>query len=345
MAPKMPKSKKFKKSKSKPRSKAKAPYKRRAPAKRRVASKAKLYQNISGAVNTSMVKMVHAPKGVTRAIKKVGSPNVFSNNFGFVQSSALGLQNYLSIEHGSMGDIQALRANIASTGSDSGVRFVLESYISEMTFTNASNASIEFELYDVVPKRDIIGVSNYNAPSGSVLAIPGTPDQYWEAGSRINGNQLVTPVPPSKIPSAVPSDSQLFRDYFYVKRKTSVILTQGGIHRHVVTNKMNFLVDDSMILLDQRERRGLKGLTTYTMLVQRGLPATVTQPTMAPQAVLPISQLAFVATRRFKYTFVQDNSNGLYPSNNLLTTLATGSSGPNVLSLGSGLIAPVALTA
>jgi hypothetical protein len=347
--------KKFRKPKNKPfkstvaKTKLKSKGRRKVVAKRRLGSKGKLYQNLAGIVNTSAVSMTHRAKGITRAIKKVGAPNVYSWNRSLPLSSDLGLQNYYSIQHSGNSDLNYIRTKIASTGGDAGARYVLENYQAEITLTNTGNASVEFELYDIVPKRDIVGSYSYNTPGGGVLTFNGTPDKFWENGSRLNANMSAEStflVPPSKLIGASPMDSQLFRDYFIVKKRTRVILTQGGTHRHEVLVKQNFLVDDALIKMQNANTAGLHGCVSYTMVVQKGLAATYTAagPPAALGVVLPPTQLAMVLCQRWKYTFVQDNSNNIYPASSLAQTFAEGDTKPQIVNIGSGGIGELAFS-
>lgn len=137
---------------------------------------------------------------------------------------------------------------------------------------------------------------------------------------------------------ASPFDSQLFKDYFKVAKRTKVMLSQGASHRHFIHLKPNKVILDSEVKTQTGGTIGaLAGLTMFTMVVVQGLPQTLGDG--SNQATISGGELAVVQQQRYKYTWSQDISvTGTYNDN--LATPATTS----LINIGSGAIDTFAKT-
>ena len=284
----------------------------------------KRYQSLNGVVHQSMFMLKSRPTRQVSGLQMLGSPNIRVENFAPIIVGGNGLQTAYTYFHNSIYQLQRLRSNVPNVTSSAGARFVLEDYQSEITLSNTTTASVELELYDIVLKRDLLASAIYTTATSPplVYTINGTPSDYWDQGSLLNANLPPTTAHPypSEFLGSSPFDSQLFRDQFKVMKRTRILLTQGGSHRHFVVLKPHKLIDDSMILFSTGTARdALVGITTFTMAVVRGLPGTYLDTTL--KSTSNEVQVASVQSQRWKYTYVQDTQNNLYSTNNLTPTL------------------------
>jgi len=135
--------------------------------------------------------------------------------------------------------------------------------------TNNSNVPIEVDIYDLTIKKDILTSLTFNANSQAYTVLP-YPEQYWAEGSNAQAGYAGNTYPAqANFLGSLPQDSRLFLDYFTVSKKTIVQLPMSGTHRHQVNVKAGKLLDD---YLANSTTSGIKGLTTYVMIVVRGFP-------------------------------------------------------------------------
>ena len=203
--------------------------------------------------------------------------------------------------------------------------------------TNTSTAPVQVELYDIYVKRDL--------PASYVYSIPGTsevfplypdPARYWQVGaansSGTPAGNLGGPADPSLHYGASPFDSQLFKEYFGVSKRTIVMLPQGAVHRHVSLQKPSYLVTDAMSVSNVA---AVTGLAHFTMYVIKGFPSSGKDSADPPisHTSTTIPQVSFVQSRRYKYTWCSDATQTLQNENKLY-----GNSGwePENINIGSG---------
>jgi len=314
--------------------KAKGRMRRKGFQPKRRGAAVKRYQSVNGVVNQSMVSMLnHKATAEIKALERVGSPNTFLSNYGVMINASPGVQNSYSFAHLSQLQLQRIRNQIPPASSSAPSRFILETYQSELVMTNTSTATVEIELYDITLKRDLAHESTYTTTGvGYTYPLSAQPGSYWAVGSLAAANlQYSSPLGqwPSNQISGSPFDSQLFRDYFVVKKRTRVLLTQGGSHRHFVMVKLNKLIDDALI---QNEGvAAYAAISGFTMVVAKGLPNTHT--TTPIEATTNAVQLACIQSQRLKYSYVLDNANNLYQIVGIPQPTST-----QVLNIGSGQV-------
>jgi len=287
--------------------------------------------------STFMPTSVRTSPSVVRGIKMIGSPNIYMNQNSFNLSTAPGLQAAWSAAHMAVPLLQVVRNDITDiTASPAGglpIRYVVESYQSLLTMTNSSNTPIEVDIYDLTLKRDLSQTGTYTTSLGTYQLTP-APDALWSTGVRLGAGQQPFPNPTevSQVIGSSPFDSQLFRDFFHVKKRTMVSLPQGAVHRHQVLAKPSYLVQDSF--LQNSVANGILGLTGFTMFVVRGYPSTGTeqQEPPVPFTTTTPASLSIVQTIRVKYSWSQDFSNSIYWKNNLPAFQ------PPILNIGSGAV-------
>lgn len=319
---------------SKPRSSLKKPsaaYRRRRP------QKIKRFQSVNGVLNQSTCVVKRRPTPQVLAMERIGMPNIKLGSLAQTFLVDPGLQYNLSISHMSQQQLASIRQLVPPQAAPLASRYVLESWQSEMVFTNTTSASVEMEFYDICLKRDTFA-GNYTTNTTVPVTYPiniGSPSEYWRAGALMNANLADTttqPLTPSNFMGSSPFDSQLFRDYFKVLKRTRVLLTQGGSHRHFVIFHPNACIDDSLI--NNVNKPGLQGLSMWTLVVAKGLPQTLgTGASVPPAVTLSLAQLAVAISYRAKYTWVQDNSNSLFAGTSLAQPTNTA-----VFNIGSGAV-------
>jgi len=321
------------------RKRAAAPARRGFHPKRKYHKKAvKKYTSVNGVVNTSYATMQnHKPTSQIKNLERVGEPQVQIRNFANVIAGQTGLQNYYDFVHLGNAQLSQIRNNLPSSANNAGARFVLESYMTEILVTNTTTASCELEFYDVIPTRDIAAATTYATPTATTYLLDPLPTSYWETGVLVNANLLPSTSPanqPSRLLGGTPFDSQLFRDYFKVIRRTRVLLTQGGSHRHFISLRVNALVDDALI--GNEAMSAMRGLSAFTMMVFKGMPNTTGATGLV--ASTNITQLAFTQSQRIKYSWVTNYSNNLFTNATITQPTST-----QVVNIGSGAIDPVVL--
>lgn len=299
-------------------------------------------QASGGEVTQSSWMLENPPRAsraaIIRAISLVGQSNIYMRQKPLILNAAAGFQNFKSVSHQSISDLLYIRSLISGTINQP-MRYVLQDYTSELAFTNTTNSSLEIELFDIILRRDLQSQTTYVPPSGGPFILNGDPETYWDVGVKVMSGQSPTTTPSNSLTvGALPFDSQLFRDFFKVVRRTKVMMSQGASHRHFIHLKANHIVLDSEVNL-YGNQTGRAGLTCYTLFVLKGLPQSVGVSNPGTATTSP-GQLAIVQQTRYKYTFSQDiQQNGTYDDN--LTTPATTA----VLNVGSGLVDVYATTA
>lgn len=261
-----------------------------------------------GLTSHSLFSLTRAPDARTRTRKRVGAPNFYTTNFPTQIIASEGLQAIGFQTWNSSADMNFILQRLPQAqapGVNVNRSFVLEQCHGEILFTNSSLASCYVEVYDIARRRDA-DVTKHPATANPLSA--------WSQG--ITDNQ------PSGSPStlqdlkSIPFDSQLFKDWFKVCKRTRFELSQGATHRHAVTLNPNRTIDESVVAYSDGD---MAGITMYTMWVVYGQPASVPQGD-AP-AVVTTAKIALdsVAMLRYKYTWVSDLTQTQYFQDNLNT--------------------------
>ena len=291
--------------------------------------------HVVGQMSSSNFKLGAKVTPQVKALKRVGAPNVKVTQYPYQMPVPFGFQEQFSFSLYPMSDVRAMLNTLTSVSTGS-KRMVLESAQSEVTMTNSSNASCEIEIYDLVLKHDLLVDPAFNV-NALVYPVAPNPEQYWSVGTlAAEGAAAGTTPSPSTFIGSSPFDSQLFKDYFKVKKRTKVMLPQGGTHRHNIQLKPSRLIDEFQVATSVAGVAGLQGLTQYTMITCKGVPisdVTTALPTTAS------TLLDIIQSIRYKWTWVSDTTSTGYFVDSLTTPAAVNTA---VLSLGSGLFGPVA---
>lgn len=293
----------------------------------------KKYQNLNGAVNTSVVSFNNRSSKAVKMMEKLGAPNIRLRNFSYIWGTKTGYQGCNSLPHCDIPSLQQLNSNVNNNAGVPGPnRFCLDSYKSTMEITNTTTGTVEFEIMEIVGKRDISGF-NFSKNGQTYTGGP-YPDVYWGQGAcQALGLPGSTNPPPVAFPGSTPYDTPLFKQFFKIVKRVKVILTQGGCHRHVMAYQPNKIIEQN--LLDM-SNFGIRGITRWTMIVQRGMPTIITDsgdPPASYSTLMP-SNLSIVHSQRFRYQWLLDNTTNQFQEGALQTFNAK----PNIVSLGSGVV-------
>lgn len=318
------------------RSARKPAYKKRAGGARRAPRRAALSTRVkqSGAeLSFSGAKHYHKADLQVRNLERMGAVNNIVNQLQYTLTAVEGTQvNYAF----GMFDTDQLRQIMNYSGTSGALpkRMVVEGLTNEYTISNFTNAPVEVDIYDIVLKRDVYRSYDFTTSADTYLPAP-NPQSYWNQGLNSQAGVLTTATGSSIIGTS-PTDSQLFKDWFKIVKRTTIMLPQAGAHRHIVSIKTNRLVD-TMLLGNPESVSALKEYTKFMMVNVKGLPVWHTTPTA--ETTIGSTQVGIVAVQRIKYTWVAD-----YSFNTLLNQgLFTGSAANSVIwNKGAGAIQPLA---
>lgn len=237
------------------------------------------------------------------AMKRVGAPDELVINGGsLIQPPNPGYQTYVSfpiLPQERLTELNQIAGNQSAPN-----RVLVESVLSELTFTNLSNAAAEVEMYDIICKRDVLESASISIGETAYIT-PGSVEDYIRVGVNAAAGRPADSNY-SAIVGTSPYDSQFFQTYFKVVRKQHVMLGSGASHRHQSMLKINKVINQS--LAGSSDLALIKGYTHIVLLQVRGVAGydTVTELGTPPKV-----SLNSVFTQRIKYTFVQDVNSSL----------------------------------
>jgi len=235
---------------------------------------------------------------------------------------------------------------VPGVGGNLPYRILLQSVTGNLTMANACSAPVELEIFDIVLKRDLPLALQWTQ-HGNSWTVPETyPDAMWAQGSYANNATINTGGSAfSANIAASPFDSTLFNAYFKVKKRTKVLLGQGGVHRHSVVSRVNKLLDSVMFNQNANQSMtiptsgvlGWKGVTTFCMVIQKGLPVSSAE--TASIVTSAETHVDIIQDFRLKWNYVVDNSFGVQ-NNDSLQTPAVG----QIINPGSGTATNIVAT-
>lgn len=309
--------------KAAPRRKA-AP-KRRAPARKAPSTGPSLVLGRAGQVSYTHSRHTHRASPQVRAMKLVAAPSLYSDSYGIRSPGVSGQQTSTSIANLNRNVLLAVQqraSTAAGNGSGTTVnaglsRSVILGVVEEYLFTNSTNAPVELDLYDIVLKRDL-PVNNIISTANYGYSVTAAPENYWDIGLLIQGGldpSTVLPPRPASMLSSVPTDSQLFNQFFTITRKHRVMLSAGASHKHQVDTSTKRIVDDALL----GTPAGVKGFTTYTMWCTRGMPVVMEETGLITSSSFNIN---VIRSLRIRYSWVNDVSYSSYFTTSLQTAVA-----------------------
>jgi hypothetical protein len=271
-------------------------------------------------------------------MERLGAPNNVVQQASALITASAGYQTSTSYSMFSVPQLQYLLGQVSGNLPR---RVVAESLTNEFTFTNFSNSPVEIDIYDIVPKRDIAVAYTFNTPSGLYTVSP-FPESYWAQGLAAQNNAATTTAPALNYYIGTnPTDSILFRQFFGIKKRTTVLLPISGAHRHVVNVRCQKLIDTYLAAAGNTGSAGysgVKGFTNYMMFNIKGLPAWNTgdpDPTTA-SVTTSGTQVGIVSVSRINWTYVADityatsiTAGLTHPANSFVHTFNPGSGADN----------------
>ena len=289
--------------------------KKAAPARKRQARKRvsrqpsqKSQRIISTSAGSSsskfMSKRRYARHG--KNITALGAVNKYVITRGLNISGFDGRQTLAVIgQWGSLADIANVASTVPSPAPPSGTginptRFHLKSIVASVTMTNPTSTTIEVDLYDVVCRKDApVFKTGY---FGNGVALPTT---AWSSGMLQQAIQPSLPYPAEQYLGALPTDSQLFKDYYRVLKRTSVSMAQASTHVHHVNISFERDFDRGELQVQTDYLAQVANFSHFTMAVVRGQPARdVTQSTSyAMSTTVPI--LFVLSLENYQYSWLQ----------------------------------------
>lgn len=260
------------------------------------------------------------------ANKKVETMKLIVPNKVYVNQTPMGLvvpagfQASLTDASLDIGILQTLNNKVptsVTTGMPGTNRLVVKSFSKEYHITNNTNATIELEIYDICPRKDIPGAQQFSCNS-QLYPVTDNPYSYWKAGVyAAEGGTPALPYPSDFLGSR-PSDSQFFKDFWLVKGHRKMYLPLGSGHTHTVNLAPNWLLTED--LATSNTMTSWKGLTHWVMFTARGLPVVDTAGTTVTTSSV---SLPIVSTYRANFCFVQDTRNSAYMVDSLTTPAPT----------------------
>lgn len=267
-------------------------------------------QSMSGHTSISSFKGVNR-RYVKRAnVSALGAKNVYVVNQGYEVESVPGGQAALTMGTWfSVADIYNMSLNVPQPvtqliGSpplayQQPTMFHLHSLQAQLDFCNSTSASCVVDIYDIVAKRDI---PVYNGTALNVNV--STPLVAWQNGIKNEGVVKAGDPDGEFQLGSLPTDSQLFNDYYQIKSRKTVLLAQNGLHTHHVTMTPNITSDGNLIGAQSTYLAGLRGITHYTMVVVHGQVAFANLLPENPNTVCGIL-LRSVVLERYTYSYLQ----------------------------------------
>lgn len=204
------------------------------------------------------------------AMKRVGAPDAYIWNGGFQCGTTQATQHYYgfnSVTQGHLEDIFAISGNQSAPS-----RICLENAIATLSLTNITNTSAEVDLLDIVFKRDVpndiqwanSGIT-YNVNGGSI------PEMIQQGINAASG--AAAGASAYYALGTNPWDSQVFKEYCQVVKRTRVTLASGGSHRH--TSSVNLSKVIAQTVGDSDAIANFKGYTFATLVRVAGSPAYI----------------------------------------------------------------------
>lgn len=250
-------------------------------------------------------------------ITKQSAPYFWLRSTGGLMNNDTGYQGvYTLAQFNSMADTYNIALEIPSVATilaEAPSRFCMRSVTAEVSLTNTSSQPAWVDLYDVEVHHDI--------PISTAVSVS-TPGSAWKTGASLQSTDAFPPPGAGALISAYnllgsrPTDSQLFKDYYRIKQKRTVLLQPNGLHVHHVTVSTGRQFDLHQIRTYNGIMAGLAGYTVYTMAVLRGAPVKLAEEGSASTGN-PI--VRFVVSERYQFNYIFNNGSTMAYSDVLPT--------------------------
>lgn len=275
---------------------------------------------LSGQYSDSSCTIIRRKNRQVATMQAVSAPSIDLRNEASVITPGPGNQEAVSYPTLDNLTLQRLYAQLPSPGSAAAGygarRLVVDSVQSEWLATNQTTAPVEVTFYDISLKKDLPQAWEYVQASSTYLISP-DPVDYWLEGVNIASNSAPASVDGYGITGGSPYDSQFFKDYFKIDKRTMVMLPQGGSHRHFMTFHPNTLVKEDEVGTVGNHIQvnyGLRRLNRFCMIIAKGLPCF---DTLNGAPTTTRATLSVLESTRIKFQFVLDLSSSLVYNNTL----------------------------
>jgi len=244
-----------------------------------------------------------------KAMKRVGAPDSYIVNGGFNCNVSQGTQRYYGFNSVTQGHVEDI---CQAAGNQIGLnRVCLENAVSTLSLTNITNTSAEIDIYDIVFKRDVPDAIKVTLSGGQYIAAAGDIAQMINEG--VNAARNLAPgASGSYAVGTNPWDSQIFKEYCRVVKRTRVMLASGASHRH--TSSVNLSKVISQSVAGSADMEVFKGYTFATLVRINGAAAYIPSGEEATLGTVADITCQAVYSLRIKYTFVQDVTSSLFVS-------------------------------
>jgi len=295
-------------------------------------------QGISGGL-TETAMSAGSHKRLSKGVTALGAPAHYQITAGYDIASvsalppAVGQQAPVILgQWNSVGDIENFQTQIpqiATIAGDTPTRFHMHSIKAVCTLNNPTGQTMYVDLYDIVAKRDIP-----NATATGLPYLVNLPTSAWAVSMTQQANSSL-PYAAYQQLGAVPTQGQLFNDYYKVVSKRSVVLPQNATHVHTVSLKLDKSFDKGELIIQKQYLAGWKGFTYYTMAVVRGQPC-LDEITGLTTTIEPA--MRWVVSEHYTYSWLQANG-----SVNTFSNVMPYGSGTNVkvMQLNNPTVGPV----
>lgn len=267
-------------------------------------------QGISGGI-TETALVAGSYKALRKGLSKLGAPTFYQITASGDLATATPLATApasgrqcpaVLAQWNSVSDIFGLASNvpaIVTTFAVSPTRLHIHGIKGVITMNNPTSQTMVVDLYDVCAKMDLPTVASSGAPYAVAL-----PTQAWETSMTQQSFGTALPYAASTQLGAQPTDGQLFKDYYKVVGKQSIVLPQNGSHIHTVSLKLDKNFDKGELDIQAQYLNGFKGFTYFTMAVVRGQPCYDSD---ANQTSTITPALRWVVSEHYEYSWVQAN--------------------------------------
>jgi len=269
-----------------------------------------------------------------RVLKQAGAPNAYVVNGGFNCNVSQGIQRYYGFNSLTQGHLEDI---CQTAGAQLGFnRVALENAIATLSLTNITNTAAEMDIFDIVFKRDVpdslqvvLGANTYAVTGGSI------PDMINQG---VNAARSIAPGASGSYSIGTNAwDSQIFKEYCQVLKRTRVNLASGASHRH--TSNVNLSKVISQSVAGSVNVEALKGYTFATLIRINGAASYIPSGAESTLGAPADITCQAVYSLRVKYAFVQDVASNIVVQDILgdnFTTPAATTRNP-----GSGALEPV----
>jgi len=286
-------------------------YKKRAMRPRRTLAQATQFNTPLGGASSSLWSYGQRRRLPARvkAMKQVGAPDSYIVNGGFNCNVSQGTQRFYGFNSVTQGHVEDI---CQAAGNQVGLnRVVLENAIATLSLTNITNTSAELDIYDVVFKRDVPNAIKVTLTAGAYIAANADLPQMINEG--INAARNLAPGASGSYAFGTnPWDSQIFKEYCHVVKRTRVMLASGASHRHTSSVNLSKVIAQSVA--GSENVKALKGYTFATLVRINGAAAYIPTGDEAELGTIADITCQAVYSLRIKYSFVQDVTSSLYVS-------------------------------